>query len=79
MGETVTTAPRTSPSTSTGSAITSGRAVPRHLQRRRLRAAPGERGVEPLAARRVERSGRRRGADGANGDPSAVTTCTDTP
>ena len=36
-------------------------AVPRHLQHRRLRAAPGERRVEPLAARRVERGGWRSG------------------
>ena len=53
------------------------RAVPGHLQRRRLRAAPGERRVEPLPRRRVQR--RRSGRDGANGVPSAVTTHTDTP
>ena len=76
MGETVTTAPRTSPSTSTGSAITSGAPFQGICSgggsdRRPARAASSR-------SRAIASSGAA-GDDGANGVPSAVTTYTDTP
>ena len=75
----MTTAPRTSPSTSTGSAITSG--SPSHGicsigdSERRPASAASSRSL-PVAS---SGAGGAAGADGANGAPSAVTTCTDMP